>query len=162
RESDRVNSFLTPALVSNDGRHVSGADQRLWRNTTTVEFRPAQSLTARWDFATLRDLRDYGDDTPNGAAAGRERVAFAGVDLGLERERNVGATLLSAPGGPDAWFSPRFQWTSGYSLLRDRTAPGLVDSAGDGELRLARRFGNSQRATAAAAIDLFRAVDDRV
>lgn len=161
RASDRVNAFVAPGVGVGDGPHSSLADQQLWRNATSVEFRPASTITARWDFASTRDLRNYGDGSPNGVAAGQERVHFAGVDLGLERERNVGATLLYTPAGPEAWLRPRAEWTSGYSLLRDPNAPAVSDPRNDDVLRLARRFGNSQRATLAAVVDLPAAVEGR-
>jgi hypothetical protein len=82
-------------------------------------------------------------------------VEWAGVDVGLERERILGASILVTP-VVSSWIRPRMELASGYSLLRDPNAPG-VPSPGSDALRLARRFGNSQRASASAVFDLPRA-----
>jgi hypothetical protein len=140
--------------VGGDEFRRSDASQSLWRSSSSVEFHPLPSVTARWDALSLRDLRDYGAVTPNAVAAARERVAWAGVDVGLERERILGATIRIAP-APESWLRPRLELASGFSMLRDPNAPGVPTPGSDG-LRLARRFGNSQRASAAAVLDLPR------
>lgn len=151
--SDRLEAFVKPAGAPDDGaRHVD-ADQRLWRSATSVEFKPVSAVTARWDVATLRDLREYGALFPNAAVAAGERVTMAGIDVGVERERNLSASILISPPG-ERWLRPRLELSSGYSMLRDPNAPALPDPAGGSDLRLARRFGNSQRAAATAVLDV--------
>ena len=157
RSSGSQDAFVRPTLEGTDEFRRTDADQNLWRSSSSVEFRPLPTLTARWDALSLRDLRNYGGITPTAIAAERERVAWAGVDVGLERERVLGATILYAP-APQSWLRPRFELASGYSMLRDPNAPGVPSPAFDG-LRLARRFGNSQRASAAAVVDLPRLTD---
>jgi hypothetical protein len=157
RSSGSQDAFVRPTLEGTDEFRRTAADQNLWRSSSTVEFRFLPSLTARWDALSLRDLRNYGDITPTAIAAERERVAWAGVDVGLERERVLGATILYSP-APQSWVRPRFELASGYSMLRDPNAPGVPSPDSDG-LRLARRFGNSQRASAAAVLDLPRLTD---
>ncbi|HSA55043.1 MAG TPA: hypothetical protein VLE53_05030, partial [Gemmatimonadaceae bacterium] len=160
RGTDRVDAFVTPALLPADSARRTGTDQQLWRNVTTLEFRPVPSVTARWDMATTRDLREYGVGSPNAIAAGQERASVAGIDLGLERERNLSGSVLYAPAS-DQWIRPRVELTSGYSLLRDPNAPAVRDPQSEDVQRLARRFGNSQRASVSAAFDLPRAAQGR-
>lgn len=155
RSSGFADAFVRPTLEGEDESRRTNAQQRLWRSSTSLEFRPLPAVTARWEALTLRDLRDYGAITPAAIAASRERVSWAGLDVGLERERNLTATVLVAP-VREGWIRPRLELTSGYSLLRDPSAPGVPTSGGDG-LQLARRFGNSQRAGATAIVDLPRA-----
>jgi hypothetical protein len=130
----------------------------LWRSSSSVEFHPAPAVTARWDALSLRDLRDYGTITPNAIAAGRERSAFGGVDMGLERERTLGTTIRVAP-AQEFWVRPRLELASGYTMLRDPNLPGVIAPGAEG-LRLASRFGNSQRASASAVFDLPRLTAD--
>ena len=155
RSSGFANAFVRPTLTGGDESRRTNAVERLWGSSTTVEFRPVPSVTVRWDARSLRDLRDYGDVTPNAIAAAQERVSLAGVDVGLERERNLASSVLYAPAS--GWFRPRLELAAGYSLVRDPNAPG-VSIPGSGDLRLARRFGNSQRASASALINLPRAM----
>jgi len=152
RSSGSADAFVRPTLEGGDQFRRTDANQNLWRSSSSVEFHPLPSVTARWDALSLRDLRDYGNVSPNAIAAARERVAWAGVDVGLERERTLGATIRIAP-APESWVRPRFELASGYSMLRDPNAPGVSAPGADG-LRLARRFGNSQRASASAVFDL--------
>ncbi len=154
RSSGSADAFVRPTLVGEDEFRRTDASQSLWRSSSSVEFHPWPSVTARWDANSLRDLRDYGNVSPNALAATRERAAWAGVDVGLERERILGATVRIAP-APESWLRPRLELASGYSMLRDPNAPGVTTPGADG-LRLARRFGNSQRASAAAVLDLPR------
>jgi hypothetical protein len=155
RSSGIADAFVRPTLEGEDDPRRTDVNQRLWRSSSSVEFRPLPAVTARWDALSLRDLRDYGNVSPNAIAALRERVAWAGVDVGLERERVLAATVRVDP-ARDAWLRPRLELASGYSMLRDPNAPG-VPAPGDDGLHLARRFGNSQRASAGAVLDFPRA-----
>jgi len=157
RSSGSQDAFVRPTLEGTDEFRRTNATENLWRSSSSVEFKPLPALTARWDALSLRDLRNYGGVTPTAIAAEQERVAWAGVDVGLERERVLGATVLFSP-APQSWLRPRFEVASGYSMLRDPNAPGVPSPDSDG-LRLARRFGNSQRASASAVLDLPRVTE---
>jgi hypothetical protein len=156
RASGAQDAFVRPTLEEEEFRRT-GADLSLWRSSSSVEFHPAPAVTARWDALSLRDLRDYGTLTPNAVAASHERVAWGGVDVGLERERTLGTTLRFAPTGA-SWVRPRLELASGYTMLRDPNLPGVTAPGADG-VRLASRFGNSQRASASAVFDLPRLTD---
>ncbi|MCC6417495.1 MAG: hypothetical protein IT429_04535, partial [Gemmataceae bacterium] len=155
RTSGFADAYVRPTLEAGDESRRTSAFDRTWRSSSTVEFKPLPAVTARWDAVTLRDLRDYGTVSANAIAAARERVEWAGMDVGLERERVLGTSILVAP-VVSTWIRPRVELASGYSLLRDPNAPG-VPTPGSDAIRLARRFGNSQRASASAVFDLPRA-----
>jgi hypothetical protein len=151
RSSGFADAFVRPTLTGEDEARRINADERTWRSSSSVEFRPLPSVTARLDARSLRDLRDYGTVSPNAVAAGAERDSWAGIDVGLERERVLATSILFTP-VVSAWIRPRLELASGYSLLRDPNAPGI--RAPDDGVRLARRFGNSQRAIISALIDI--------
>lgn len=152
RSSAFHDAFVRPTLEGPDESRRTNALERLWRSSSSVEFQPVAGLTARLDARSLRDLRDYEGITPNAVAAAQERVSWAGVDVGLERERELATSVTYAPVFT-GWFRPRLELASGYSLVRDPSAPPVPGDSRE-ELRLARRFGNSQRAGAAAIVDL--------
>jgi hypothetical protein len=151
RASGFADAFVRPTLTGEDVARRTNADERTWRSSSSVELRPLPALTARLDARSLRDLRDYGTISPNAIAAGAERDTWAGIDVGLERERVLATSILYSPVAT-AWLRPRIELASGYSLLRDPNAPG-VRGVDDG-IRLARRFGNSQRVLLSALVDL--------
>lgn len=155
RTSGFNNAFVRPTLEGEDEFRRTNSVERLWRSSSSLEFRPLPGLTARWDARTTRDLRDYGEASPNAIAAAEERVRWAGLDVGLERERTLASSILYAP-FQAGWFRPRLELASGYNLIRDPSAPG-VTGPGDDALRLSRRFGNSQRAGVSALVDMVQA-----
>jgi MinD-like ATPase involved in chromosome partitioning or flagellar assembly len=150
RASGFADAFVRPTLTGDDVARRTNADERTWRSSSSVELRPLPAMTARLDARSLRDLRDYGTLSPNAIAAGAERDMWAGIDVGLERERVLATSILYAPVAA-AWLRPRLELASGYSLLRDPNAPG-VRGVDDG-VRLARRFGNSQRVLLSALVN---------
>jgi hypothetical protein len=155
RTDDRLDAFLKPATAADDPASQARAQQRLLRNSASVELRPIPGLSARWDASTLHDLRDYGTTTPLALAAAGQRSTVAGVDVGLERERNLVASLLYAPIS-SGWLRPRGELASSFAMLRDPNAPVLLDSA-SATPRLGNRFGNTQRALVGAGVDVSRA-----
>jgi len=155
RTSGANDAFVRPTLEGEDEFRRTNAVERIWRSSSSLEFRPLPGLTTRWDARTTRDLRDYGGASPNAIAAAEERVRWMGLDVGLERERTLASSILYAP-FQTTWFRPRLELASGYNLIRDPSTPG-VQVPGDDVLRLARRFGNSQRASASALVDMLQA-----
>ncbi|MFN2397597.1 MAG: cell surface protein SprA [Gemmatimonadaceae bacterium] len=157
--SDRRSSFTLPIVFEDDtARRVTGVN-RLWRNNGALELRPFNSISARLDFASLRDLRRYADTTPVGVVAGAERQQFVGVDVGLERERQMSSAFSFAP-QLSAWIRPRLDFSTTYSMLRDPNASNLLRLGHDssGAFRLPRRLSNSQGLGASATFDLSRAI----
>ncbi len=151
RASQNVTAFAQPAFTPDDPAGRAASAQRLLRNGASVEFHPARDVTARWDAASLHDLRNY-DGLPSQAAlAGDGRSTVVGLDLGVERQRDLVADVLYAP-VVAGWLRPRVELSSSYTMLRDPNAPVLLDAA-SGASGLANRFGNTQRASVSATLD---------
>ncbi len=154
RATDRRLAFLKPAdAFADTGRLVTGLTH-VWRNVAGIEFRPFTAMNARWDFTSLRDLRQYGDSAPSAVVATAERSRLLGVDIGLERERQMNAAFGFAP-TIAFWMRPRFELTSAYTMQRDPTSRTLVRSADTtGGYHLPRRVNNTQSVSLGANIDL--------
>ncbi|MBV6522413.1 MAG: hypothetical protein MNPFHGCM_02561 [Gemmatimonadaceae bacterium] len=151
RGTDRRESFLKPASAFDDTARVATGETYVWRTSTNIEFRPLAGVSARWDALTLRDLRNYAASPSAGLPSGLEQSRVAGLDLGFERERRMSASLVYAP-VPAGWFRPRLDLGSSYNMLRDPNNRSF-DTTGSVPT-LARRFGNTQRISATAVIDL--------
>jgi hypothetical protein len=166
-------SFALPVTLAGDSAHEVLGLEDVWRNTAAIELRPFQTMSARVSMSTLRDLRDYGDSTGVAVLAGAERQRFLGVDMGMERERQLSTAISIAP--PLApWVRPRIDFTANFSLLRDPNArnlvrglgegPGIAEGAGEGmggggsDFRLPRRFSNGQGLAVTATLDIPRAI----
>jgi hypothetical protein len=154
RAEDRRMAFLKPAeSLSDTGRLVTGLTH-VWRNVAGVELRPFEALNARWDFTSLRDLRQYGDSSPTAIVATSERSKLLGLDVGLERERQMNAALSFAP-TVAFWMRPRLDFTSAYTMQRDPNSRTLVrDADTTGGFHLPRRVNNTQTLALGANIDL--------
>ncbi len=154
RAEDRRLAYLKPAdALSDTGRLVTGLSH-VWRNVAGVELRPFDALNARWDFTSLRDLRQYGDSSPTAVIATGERNRLLGLDVGLERERQMNAALGFAP-TVAFWMRPRLDFTSAYSMQRDPTSRTLVrDADSTGGYHLPRRVNNTQTLALGANIDV--------
>jgi hypothetical protein len=154
RAEDRRLAFLKPAdALSDTGRLVTGLTH-VWRNVAGVEFRPFDAMNARWDFTSLRDLRQYGDSTPAAVVATAERSRLGGLDIGLERERQMNAAFGFQP-TLAFWMRPRLDFTSAYTMQRDPNTRTLVrDADSTGGYHLPRRVTNTQTLALGAAVDL--------
>ena len=164
KTEDTRRAFTLPVTTPADsGRPVNGLTSVL-RNVALLEMRPFPAMMARWNLTSVRDLRDYGDSIPLGgtvnvgAVARAERDQLLGVDLGLERERQMNMIFNFSP-SLSTWFKPRFDFNTSYSLLRDPNTPRLLQ-VGDstGAFRLPRRLMNSQGMGLGASMDVGRAI----
>jgi len=123
-----------------------------------LELRPFSALSARWDITSLRDLRHYGDTTSVGVVAETERNRLLGMDVGLERERNMSTSFSFAP-TISAWIKPRADIGASYSMSRDPNSQSLLRTRDSiGAYRLPRRLGNSQSLNLGASVDFARAI----
>jgi hypothetical protein len=129
RGSDRRTSFIKPAGAPDDPPSVSSALSRLWRNGSVLELRPTSGLSLRWEAQSVRDLRDYADTNALGSIATRDRQNVLGTNTGFERERTIYSTLSFAPAF-SAWFRPRADVGTQYSMLRDPNVPSFVTLPG--------------------------------
>jgi hypothetical protein len=155
---DNRTSFLKPAPAIDDpAKSVRGKTQN-WRNGTSIVFHPFKSASVRWDFSSVRDLRNYGTSSLLGVVTTSERDRVLGAGAGLERERAMQAGINISP-PITAWFRPRLDFGTSYNMLRDPNTLSFVrvpDSAGN--ILLPRRLGNSQTMTAGVTLDIPRAV----
>ncbi|MEJ7811230.1 MAG: cell surface protein SprA [Gemmatimonadaceae bacterium] len=164
RNADRRNTFSLPVAVDSGdvARRVTGLTNVL-RNTGAIQLRPIPSLSLSWGLNSIRDLRDYGDTvafggTRNvGAIARGERTRLLGMDVGLERERQMDASINLTP-ALTAWLKPRLEFSTTYSMFRDPNSPSVLQLDSTGPYRLPRRLSNSQGFGAGAAVDLARAI----
>jgi len=157
RGSDDRLTYLKPADALDDIPRRIGGETSTWRNGTSLQLKPTKSLTGRLDLNSVRDLRNYGDNSPLGVVTGSDRVRIFGADAGLEREREMQAGLSYTP-STTSWIRPRVDFGSSYNMLRDPNTLSFIhfeDSVGS--LRLPRRLGSSQTTTAGVTLDLPRA-----
>ncbi|HEU4719822.1 MAG TPA: cell surface protein SprA [Gemmatimonadaceae bacterium] len=167
RGIDRRFSFFKPAFAADDSARESQAESNLWRNATTLELRPTTAITARWDFVSLRDLRDYGDTTAAARAATESRASVFGANVGAERERSLLSSFAIAP-QTSSWFKPRADFGTQYGMLRDPnlrsyalTPFGSATSFGNmviDSAMLPRRITVSQNLGAGFTLDLGKAI----
>jgi hypothetical protein len=158
RAEDRRSSFALPVFVEDDTARTVASLRHDWRNRGLLELRPVTALMARLDVNSVRDLRHYGGDTDVGVVAGFERGELFGLDVGLERERQLQSALAFTP-AITAWLRPSLEIGSTFTMFRDPNASTLLRAAGDsGELRLPRRLSNSQIVSAGASVDLGGAI----
>jgi hypothetical protein len=156
KSDDRRSSFTKPAASLTDTASIVASLANYWRNATALELRPFDALSARWEFSSLRDLRHYGDSTPAGLAATNERSTFLGMDGGLESQRSINTAVNFTP-RLKGWLRPRFDFSTGYAMLRDPNTTQLLH-AGDSTAasRLPERLNALQSLNTGAALDLVR------
>ncbi|MEP6732358.1 MAG: hypothetical protein ABJE10_17055, partial [bacterium] len=160
RGSDRRLTYFKPADAFDDSARVSRNDQNLWRNSSTFELRPTNALTARWDFISLRDLRDYGDTTAASRAVTEQRSHLLGANVGMERERSLLTSIGFAP-QRSQWFRPRADFGTQYGMLRDPNFNAQLpltfgNTVTVNDSTLPRRITVSQNLGAGVTIDLGR------
>jgi hypothetical protein len=154
RAADHRSTFSLPVFSDDDTARVVAGLRHDWRNRGVLELRPVEALMARIDVNSVRDLRNYGDETDVALVAGFERGELFGLDVGLERERQMQTALAFTP-ALASWLRPRFELGSSFTMFRDPNARTLLRAEGDsGELRLPRRLANSQILSASAAMDI--------
>ena len=159
RGMDQRFSFLKPAGALDDSGRVARTDQNLWRNSSTLEFRPTTAVTARWDFVSLRDLRDYGDTTQASRTATEGRARLFGANVGTERERSFLTSFGFAP-QRSQWFRPRADFGTQYGMLRDPNLGSFTSIASGNTVSdaLPRRVTVSQNLGGGVTVDLGRAM----
>src|SRR5690606_22718988 len=87
--------------------------QHLWRNNAGLRWQPLGMLLMSADWQSTRDLRLYPDSTTLGRLAGESRRSLLGLDVGTERDRNIGTSLSLAP-RIASWVRPRLTTSSGF------------------------------------------------
>ena len=140
-----VDSLIAPTTTLN---HV-------WRNSAGMSWQPLGMLTLGLDMTSTRDLRHYGDSTAIGRLAGASRRGFLGMDVGVERDRQLSSTFQLAP-RISSWLRPRYVRRSGFTLSRSLTSRPPVQIDGDtlGGFVLPQTLNNSQSTELGASVDL--------
>lgn len=128
----------------------------VWRNSAGLTLRPLGMLTLDGNLTSVRDLRRYADTTPLGRLAGQERKQFLGMDVGVERDRQLSTTMTLNP-VVARWFRPRYARFSSFGLNRDLTSRDPVRADGDsGAFLLPQTYNNMQANELGASVDLNR------
>jgi hypothetical protein len=170
RADDRRESFLLPANTAiESGRSVRGRE-RLWRSGGSLELRPLEYATVRWNATSVRDLRNFGGSSLPSRVASREQKELLGVGLGLERERVMQAAVSLTP-QLRPWLRANLEGSSSFGSTRDPSTRFLVttdsslpvsDSASYAadEVRLPLRLTGSRQATAGLVFSAARLVGE--
>ena len=155
---DERSSYSKPAASSTDTAAVVSSLTDYWNSATAVELRPFDALSARWEFSTLRDMRNYGDTSLASIAATNERSTFLGVAGGLERQRSISTSIDFLP-KLKGWLRPRLNFSTGYAMLRDpNTSQVLHVGDSSSAIRLPERLNALQSLNTGASLDLARLV----
>ncbi|MDQ6718503.1 MAG: cell surface protein SprA [Gemmatimonadota bacterium] len=156
--TDNRTSYLKPsAAIDDPARTVRGRTQT-WRNGSSLVFHPFKSASVRWDISSVRDFRNYGNESTLGIVTTSERDRVFGATTGLERERAMQAGINISP-PITSWFRPRLDFGTTYNMLRDPNTLSFLRAPDSvGTYHLPRRLGNAQTMTAGLTVDLPRAV----
>jgi hypothetical protein len=102
----------------------------LWRNTAGFSWQPLGMLNLSSDLASTRDLRRYADSTTLGRVASASRKRLAGLDVGVERDRQFTTSLALTP-RIVSWLRPRYSTSSSFVLSRSLTSRQPIREDGD-------------------------------
>jgi len=151
RGNDRRAAYLLPTASPTDtARVVAGLTDAI-RNGGSIAIRPVHNGSIRLDLTSLRDLRSYNQLLGLVDASDRDRIA--GIDAGLERERNIG-TQLNYTAQPLGWIRTRINSASTFTMLRDPNTLAFVrDTTVSGTLHIPRRLTNGQTTNAGITFD---------
>lgn len=131
RSAGSVTAFTVPIERIEDTLLIPTENlQHLWRNSSSVSWEPLGMLSMSGSWQSTRDLREYPDSTPLGRLTGQSRKAFLGMDVGVERDRNVTTSIGLTP-RISSWFRPRLTTGSSFTLSRSLTARNPVRIDGD-------------------------------
>jgi hypothetical protein len=131
------------------------SEQHQWRNTAGVSWQPLGMLSLSADLMSTRDLRRYSDSTGLGRLVNQSRRTFLGMDVGVERDRQL-STNLSLQPKISSWLRPRFLTGSGFVLSRSLTSrdPIRIDGDTAGGFILPQTLNNSRVVELGASVEL--------
>lgn len=126
-----------------------------WRNTAGLSWQPLGMLSLGADLASTRDLRRYPDSTALGRVARSARKSLLGLDVGVERDRQLTTSIGLAP-RVTRWLRPRLLSSSGFVLSRTLTSRNPIREDGDtaGAFILPQTLNNTRSNEYGAALDL--------
>ncbi len=129
-ESD-FTGYLVPVLRPGDAALQPVVSMtNLWRNSAGVTWQPVGLITFNADLASTRDLREYDDTTSIGRLTDESRKEFLGMDVGVERDRNLNTSISIAP-RLTSWLRGRFNTVSSFVLSRSLTSRAPIQQYGD-------------------------------
>ncbi|MFN8652355.1 MAG: hypothetical protein U0133_10665 [Gemmatimonadales bacterium] len=139
-------SYQVPVFRSADSllRPVTALED-VWRNSAGLTWQPLGMLLLSGDLTSTRDLRRYADSTSLGRLAGESRRSFLGMDVGVERDRQLNTAWALTP-RVTSWFHPRFTSQSAFVLSRSLSSREPIRTDGDtaGAFILPQTLNNSR------------------
>ena len=160
RDEGEFTSYQAPVFRATDEALVPSLSlNHIWRNAAGVTWQPLGMLLLGGDLTSSRDLRRYADSTTIGRVAGQSRRAFLGMDVGVERDRQLSTNVTLTP-RLTSWLRPRYSTRSNFVLSRSLTSRPPVQIFGDtlGAFILPQTLNNSRANEIGASIDLARLV----
>jgi hypothetical protein len=129
----------------------------LWRNSAGLTWQPLGMVSLSGDLASTRDLRRYDDSTTLGRLATQARRSLLGLDVGVERDRQLNTSFQLAP-RLVSWLRPRYATGSAFILSRSLTTRSPVRLEGDtaGGFILPQTLNNSRFREYGASVDIAR------
>ncbi|MGD9524304.1 MAG: hypothetical protein AB7N73_12585 [Gemmatimonadales bacterium] len=155
RTTGNVTAFLVPIERIEDTLLIPQRSiQHLWTNSAVTSWQPLGMLTVGGTWSSTRDLREYDDSTTLGRLTGQSRRTFAGIDVGVERDRQVGTSFALTP-TLSSWLRPRFTSGSNFVLSRNLTTrnPVRVDGDTAGAYILPQTLNNSRTNEIGATVE---------
>ena len=129
-ESD-FTGYLVPVTRPGDAALRPAVSlSNLWRNSAGLTWQPIGLLTLSADLGSTRDLREYDDTTSIGRLANASHKEFLGIDVGVERDRNL-ATAINITPRLTSWLRFRFNTSSSFVLSRSLTSRSPIQEFGD-------------------------------
>jgi hypothetical protein len=128
-----------------------------WRNSAGLTWQPLGMLSLSADLASTRDLRVYPDSNLLGRVVNASRRSFLGMDVGVERDRQLSTSLGLSP-RIASWLRPRYVRTSSFILSRSLTSRDPIRENGDtaGAFILPQTLNNSRSVERGVNLDLGR------
>lgn len=160
RDEGEFTSFQVPIFRLADSLNRPARSlNHIWRNAAGLTWQPLGLLLLGGDLTSNRDLRRYSDSTALGRVATLSRRAFLGMDVGVERDRQLSTTMVMAP-RLTSWLRPRFSSRSTFVLSRSLTSRPPVQADGDtlGAFILPQTLNNSRANEIAVSLDVARLV----
>ena len=147
-------TFTVPIPRVGDTLPPSISRTRLWRNSAGMDLLPVTGVALRFEAASTRDLRDYGDSTTIARLIRQGSGSLLGQDIGIETQRSLSTTINLNP-QLIAGIRPRALLASSFGFTRDPNARDPVRTIGDtaGEFRVPMAFSNLRRFEAGTQID---------
>jgi len=156
-ESDLLAYFVPVRRPSDAQLQPVTSLSHLWRNSAGFTWQPLGMLGLSTDLASTRDLRQYGDSTVLGRVATSNRRRLLGLDVGVERDRQLTTGLTLTP-RVTSWLQPRLTGGSTFVLSRSLTSRQPIREVGDtaGAFILPQTLNNSRFNEYGASLDLSR------